>query len=121
MLETLGARRRGRLSNIRSAPYEASTNRQSAFASLQVLDRAAVDVEQPRRARDVREALRARDRDVESVARQQEVESARHVLAARRRHRVEDDRGLAALELVDRADLDAGAGSRSRSSRTWAL
>ncbi len=48
-----------------------------------MLDRAAVDLEQARRAGDVGEALRARDGDVEAVAGQQEVEPARDVLAAR--------------------------------------
>ena len=88
---------------------------------LQVLDGAAVDLEQPRRAGDVREALRARDGDVQSVARHQEVEPARDVLAARRRHRVEDDRRPRAPGTCRRCRPRRRAGSRSRSSRTCAL
>ena len=67
-------------------------------------DRAAVHLEQARRAHEIGEAPRARDRDVQPVAREQELEAARDVLAARARQRVEDDLRLLALELVDRPD-----------------
>src|SRR4029077_18137113 len=47
-----------------------------------VIDRAAVDLEQPWRADEVREALRPGDGNVEPVAREEEVEAPRYILAA---------------------------------------
>src|SRR5690242_10143091 len=76
------------------------------ICQLQVLDRTAVDFEEPRRADDVRNALRPGNRDVKTIPRHQEVESARDVFSARRDHRVKDGNRLATLELVDSADLD---------------
>ncbi len=53
-----------------------------------LLDRSAVDLEQPRRAHQVRQALRPRDRHVQPVAREQELEPARgDVVPTRARHR----------------------------------
>ena len=100
----LGPAQRG-LASARS-----STNRQSAFASRICSTVRQFASSSRGRADEVREALRPRDRDVEAVPREQEVEPARDVLAARARHRVEDDRRLLALELVDGADPDAPVG-----------
>ena len=103
------------------SPSASSTNRQSAFASRICVDRAAVHLEQPRARDQVREAARPRDRDVQPVPREQELEPARHVLAARARHRVDDDVGLLPLELVDRADARASAAAPRASAFTCAL
>ena len=100
---------------------ENSTSRQSAFASRICSTVRQFASSSRGRADEVREALRPRDRDVEPVAREQEVEPARDVLAARARHRVEDDRRLLALELVDGADPDRRSGICSRRQRTCAL
>ena len=54
------------------------------------------------------DCARPRDRYVETVPLEEELHVARHVFAARRRHRIEDDGGLLALKLVDRPDLNAG-------------
>jgi hypothetical protein len=54
-----------------------------------------------------RQALRSRYGDVQTVAAEEECQIARHVVAARGRHRKEHDRRLAALEFVDRPGFDA--------------
>src|SRR4029079_15454132 len=59
---------------------------------------------QLRRADDDGEALRARDRDVQAVRAEQELEAAWGALAGARTHRQDHDRGLLALQLVDRGD-----------------
>jgi hypothetical protein len=74
-----------------------------------LLHRPAIRVQQPRARHQVRQALRSRDRHIEPVAREQEVQPARDVFSCRARHRVEDDRRLLPLELVDRPDPDAPA------------
>ena len=70
------------------------------------LKRVAVGVEQPWAVDEDGEALGPGDRDVEAVRVEEEIDAARHVLAGRAGHRVEDDRRLLALEAVDRADAD---------------
>lgn len=52
------------------------------------------------------ETLCPGDRDVETVTREKEIQSARYVITARARHRIEDDRGLLPLELVNRPDTN---------------
>ena len=73
-----------------------------------LLHRPAPRLQQPRAAHQHRHRLRARDRHVQPVAAEQELEPARNVVAAAARHREEDDRRFAPLELVHRPDLDAG-------------
>ena len=97
-----GRSRRAALQSLRLAA--SSTNRQSAF-TMRICSIVRQRISSSLRARDEHgERLRARDRDVEAVAREEELEVARQVVAARGRHREEDDRRLLPLELVDRAD-----------------
>src|SRR5439155_18690580 len=75
--------------------------------------RPALGLEQPRARDDDHHATRAARRDVEPVRIVQELHPARRVLRRRARARVDDDRRLLALELVDRADaLDARVAKR---------
>ena len=97
----------GRERRRRLAQAADSTQAQSAFASRICSTVRQFASSSRGRADEVREALRPRDRDVQPVPREEEVEPARDVLAARARHRVEDDRRLLALELVHGADADS--------------
>ena len=107
------ARRRPPSRNVRRARSRWRAYRRQLHEAAQrvrqphLLDGRALDLQEPRRAHQVGEALGARDGDVESVSREQEVEPARHVFSGGACHRVEDDRRLATLKLVDGADLDA--------------
>ena len=76
-----------------------------------MLDRAARGPKEGRGADDDREALSARDRDVEPIQLVEELDAAMGVLGGGSGHRVEDDGGLLALELVD------GANSRLKGER----
>src|SRR6266542_2313719 len=76
-----------------------------------LLDRATPSLEEPRARHKDRKTPRPRDRDVEPIPLEQEFHIARRVRTTRSRHREEHDRRLAALELVDGADLN-GTGER---------
>ena len=68
---------------------------------LHLLDRITAGLEKARRTNKISKALRARDRDVEAIAGEKKSEITRHVFAAGRCHRKEQDRRLLAVTLVD--------------------
>ena len=68
-----------------------------------LLRRAALGLEQPRAADEDHRAPRPRRGDVQAIEAVEELHPARRVLRARRGHRVDDDRRLLPLELVDGA------------------
>ena len=84
--------------------FARSAKAQSRFASAISSGERQGYVEQTRAAYQHAGSARARDRDVEAIALEEKLHVARHVVAARRCHRIEDDGGLLALELVDGAD-----------------
>ena len=83
---------------------DSSANWQSAFARRICFGVRARTLRSARARHDHGNAPCARGRDVEAVARVEEVHATRRVLGRRGRHRVDADRRLLPLELVDGAD-----------------
>src|SRR4051794_26998798 len=106
----LGGRSRGVLCiareyGLRSAPRVGELlETAERVREAHLLWRPRVDTEEGRGSNDDRDAPRTRRGDVEAVATEEEAHPARRELGRRRRHRVDADGRLLALELVDGPD-----------------
>ena len=114
--------RRGRRPGVVRGASAISTNRQNAFASRIWSGRPRADARADPATPTTTATQRARDvATLRRLPAVQEVHPARRELRARRRHRVDADRRLLALELVDRPDPRLARAAAARIAPTWAL